>query len=190
MRSSTVFNIPNTIGYARIVFLVLSAFASSDLAFIALYSLSSGLDFLDGHAARLFNQCSILGACLDMITDRVGTVVISLRILTKHEHLGGLLALYLIFDLVSHFIHFHASALDGRHHKENASWMLKIYYNKTFLGLICLFSELFFISTYCFGTSGCLWHLLAGVAGVKMGFHIVQMLEAISCVGRVRGKGI
>jgi CDP-diacylglycerol--inositol 3-phosphatidyltransferase len=188
MKSSTTFNIPNMVGYIRIILLVLSIFASSESAFIVLYSLSSGLDFLDGHIARLFNQCSALGACLDMITDRVGTVVISLRILTKHEHLHHFLATYLILDLLSHFIHFHASALVGKHHKENANWILRLYYKKAFLGPICLLSELFFVATYYLEPRGYLWSLLAVAAAVKMGFHVVQMLEAISRVGMFKNK--
>jgi CDP-diacylglycerol--inositol 3-phosphatidyltransferase len=35
-----------------------------------------GLDAIDGHAARFFNQCSRFGAALDMVSDRASVALI------------------------------------------------------------------------------------------------------------------
>lgn len=184
MSSTVIFNVPNSVGYLRIALLILSVF-SSDLTFVMLYGLSSVLDFFDGYFARMFDQCTMLGSCLDMITDRVSTVVISLRIIQRKDGFSSFLALYIIFDLVSHFIYFLMSALVGRHHKKTNNTVLRIYYDKRVLGPICLLSELFFVYTYYFDSRGWVSHFLTAVAMAKMIFHVAQLFEAVSGVSKI-----
>lgn len=70
--------IPNIIGYFRILLLILSYTLqkTSFRLFFLTYFLSFALDALDGIAARALNQCSKFGALLDMLTDRMATLVI------------------------------------------------------------------------------------------------------------------
>lgn len=188
MNPKVAFNIPNTVGYFRIALLVLSTFTSG-LGFIVLYGLSSALDFFDGHLARMFNQCSQLGSCLDMITDRVSTVVISLRIIHAKPEYSQFLALYMIFDLVSHFIYFHMAALSGRHHKRTSNRVLRIYYDKRVLGPICLLSEVFFMYVYYINHRGMLLYVLTGIATAKAVFHLAQLSEAICGMSDIHSDG-
>lgn len=64
--------IPNLIGYARIVLSLLSfIFMPFQPAVAATsYLLSVVLDEFDGKAARMFDQATVFGSMLDMITDR------------------------------------------------------------------------------------------------------------------------
>ncbi|AFM97711.1 CDP-diacylglycerol insitol-3-phosphatidyltransferase-like protein [Encephalitozoon hellem ATCC 50504] len=184
MKLGVIFNVPNTIGYFRIGLLVASVFASGP-SFVALYGLSSLLDFFDGHFARMLNQCSLLGSSLDMITDRVSTVVISLRIIQKRSEYLYFLSLYMVFDLISHFIYFHMSALLGKHHKGTKNRILRIYYDKRVLGPICLLSEVFFMYAYYFGGKGALLYTLGGITTLKALFHLAQLSEAISSMSDI-----
>lgn len=187
MKLGIVFNVPNMIGYIRIVLLVFSVFAS-ELAFGMLYISSSALDFFDGYFARMFNQCTVLGSCLDMITDRVSTVVISFRIIQRKGEFLPLLSLYAIVDLISHFVYFLMAALEGKHHKRAGNRILQIYYNKRVLGPICMLSELFFVYLHYFDGHGCILYCLTGVAVVKTTFHIAQLFEAISGISEIKER--
>ena len=60
--------VPNLIGYARIVLLLLSlrTMLTDPYTTAALYMLSALLDAFDGMAARKLNQCTKFGAMLGM----------------------------------------------------------------------------------------------------------------------------
>ena len=66
--------VPNLIGYARIVLMIIAFYYMTNpeqyTVTVACYMLSQLLDAFDGHAARILNQCTKLGAMLDMLTDR------------------------------------------------------------------------------------------------------------------------
>ncbi|ADM10953.1 CDP-diacylglycerol insitol-3-phosphatidyltransferase [Encephalitozoon intestinalis ATCC 50506] len=188
MKSNVIFNVPNSVGYLRIILLVLSVFAPGR-GFVVLYSLSSLLDIFDGHLARMFGQCTLLGSCLDMITDRTSTVVISLHIIHKRPEFLQLLVLYIVLDLVSHFIYFHMSALSGKHHKGTDNKILRTYYDRRVLGPICLLSEVFFMYVYCFSNRGILFYTLAGIVATKTIFHLAQLFEAISAISNIHSNG-
>ncbi|KMV66754.1 CDP-diacylglycerolinsitol-3-phosphatidyltransfer ase-like protein [Encephalitozoon cuniculi EcunIII-L] len=184
MKPSVIFNIPNSLGYLRICLLILSTFASGS-TFVVLYGLSSSLDFFDGHFARMLNQCSLLGSCLDMITDLTSRVVILLRIVQRRSECLQLLTIYMVFDLISHFTYFHMAALVGRHHKRTDNRFLRIYYDKRVLGPICLLSEMFFMYMYHSSSRGPLLYVLASITVVKTGFHLIQLVEAISGISNI-----
>ncbi len=67
--------VPNLIGFARVVLLVVSLYYAlgRPTVFLSLYTASFLLDAADGHAARILGQTSQFGAVLDMVTDRLGT---------------------------------------------------------------------------------------------------------------------
>ena len=64
---------PNfTAGYARVVLALVSFYFMPTHPWLAIttYTLSGLLDAFDGWAARKFNQGTMFGAVLDMVTDR------------------------------------------------------------------------------------------------------------------------
>jgi len=61
MNVFVLLNIPNLVGYIKLLLLVIGIFQDTKL-FLTLYAISSSLDFLDGYLARMFNQESVLGA--------------------------------------------------------------------------------------------------------------------------------
>ncbi|KAF5140156.1 phosphatidylinositol synthase [Vairimorpha ceranae] len=178
MNVSVLLNIPNLVGYIRLLLLVIGIFQDTKL-FLTLYAISSSLDFLDGYLARMFNQESVLGACLDMFTDRISTVIISLRIMKEKKQMQKFISLYVLIDLFSHFTHFYISSLDNVHHKNANNIILKVYYYKPFLCLICFFSECFFIHTLSEYKFGIIYRFTYYCTVMKMIFHIVQLIDAL-----------
>lgn len=69
---------PNLVGYLRIILLIVCYFFKDEnyLIFGAIYFASFVLDYFDGLFARLFKQCSEFGGILDMLTDRIGTLIL------------------------------------------------------------------------------------------------------------------
>ena len=81
--------VPNLIGYLRVICTVLSlilmiCFPQRWIIAIILYVASFVGDLFDGLAARKFDQCSIFGGLLDMVTDRCSTA--GLLCVLSHEH--------------------------------------------------------------------------------------------------------
>lgn len=75
---SVVWFVPNLIGYARILLLITSYFYKDRNfgIFASLYFASFALDFFDGPCARMLHQTSRFGGMLDMLTDRMGTLML------------------------------------------------------------------------------------------------------------------
>lgn len=76
----TLFYAPNILNYIRLFLLIATIFLPK-IYFIIFYGISSFLDLFDGEFARHLGQTSVLGACLDMFTDRIGPCIITYRIL-------------------------------------------------------------------------------------------------------------
>ena len=73
--------------------------------FLPLYAVSCLLDALDGHAARLLNQCSKLGAVLDMVTDRSTTAGLTAYFGHVYPEWMALFLVLIGLDLSSHYMH-------------------------------------------------------------------------------------
>jgi len=109
--------------------------------------LSFAGDLFDGFFARKLNQCSTVGAVLDMVTDRVSTAV--LLVLLSHFyppymfHFMFLIAL----DFSSHWFHMYASK---GHHKsvdKNRNIILRAFYDVyVFFGYCCVGTEFFYVA--------------------------------------------
>ena len=112
------------------------------------------LDEFDGRAARAYNQSSNFGAALDMVADRSATAGLCLI-------LAQLYPQYLLFfigaialDVSSHYYLIYATGMLGKaSHKDSAEWssngLMKLYYgNKTFMDILILGNELFYILLY------------------------------------------
>lgn len=147
--------IPNIIGYARIVLAVVSFYFMPTNYIISswCYIISVLLDALDGHAARKFNQSTKFGAMLDQLTDRCGTMGLLVTLSYFYPKYMFWFQLSMAIDVACHWFYLHTSLLQGKtSHKfidMNENPIMHIYYtNRTVLGFMCLFNELFYAALY------------------------------------------
>ncbi|MEM8720863.1 MAG: CDP-alcohol phosphatidyltransferase family protein [Cyanobacteria bacterium P01_G01_bin.39] len=149
--------IPNIIGYVRFLFYLISFICHSlgnwQLCLVS-YAVAFILDEFDGRAARSYNQSSNFGAALDMVADRSATAGLCLILAQLYPN-------YLLFfigaialDISSHYYLIYATGVLGKaSHKDSSQWasnrLLKLYYgNKSFLDLLILGNELFYLLLY------------------------------------------
>lgn len=185
MDTKVVLYRPNLIGYSRLMLLLGAVFCEGN-AFIALYVLSVSLDYFDGMAARAFGEESRLGACLDMITDRISTTILCIRAMQKKPYCTVRCMLYIFFDLLSHFLYFTSMIHANTHHKSfQGNPLLRLYYNSAFLKLMCCGSELYFIGLYYMKSEGQLLRMLAAVPLAKTFFHIMHLWIGVSVLSTV-----
>lgn len=116
-----------------------------------LYSTSYALDAVDGLAARLFNQSSLFGSMLDMLTDRVSTMCLLMTLGHFYTDYFFVLQLLLAIDIVSHWLHFFSSTIQGKtSHKRIDSAtnpLMRLYYeNKFILTSVCAMEQIFYCS--------------------------------------------
>lgn len=180
--NTTLFNVPNTIGIIRIILLYTSIFLNKYI-FVLLYSISAALDGLDGKMARKYNQCTFLGSCLDMITDRSATILIFMKIIEHKKTENHFLMFTILTDIISHFLYFAYSINQHGHHKDPSNHLLRVYYRKSVLLVLCLTTELFFIFSYISTFEKRLdlfVNILKLSSVMKTFFHLVQMYVAVS----------
>ena len=98
---------PNLIGYARIMFMILSFYyAMSDYKLTLLfYLLAFGGDVVDGYVARSCNQSSRFGGVLDMVTDRVSTLGFLLMLSHIYPDWKFSFTMLIVLDIFSHWFH-------------------------------------------------------------------------------------
>ncbi|XP_051001245.1 CDP-diacylglycerol--inositol 3-phosphatidyltransferase isoform X2 [Acomys russatus] len=126
--------VPNLIGYARIVFAMVSFYFMPCCPFTAssFYLLSGLLDAFDGHAARALNQGTRFGAMLDMLTDRCSTMCLLVNLALLYPRATLLFQLSMSLDVASHWLHLHSSVVRGSEsHKMidlSGNPVLRIYY--------------------------------------------------------------
>ncbi|XP_059979956.1 CDP-diacylglycerol--inositol 3-phosphatidyltransferase isoform X2 [Lagenorhynchus albirostris] len=102
--------VPNLIGYARIVFAIISFYfmPCCPLTASSFYLLSGLLDAFDGHAARALNQGTRFGAMLDMLTDRCSTMCLLVNLALLYPRATLLFQLSMSLDVASHWLHLHS----------------------------------------------------------------------------------
>jgi len=152
-RPNVFLYVPNVIGYVRILLLGCSfyfMFNNHRLA-LTLYSASYGLDAIDGLAARLFNQSSLFGSMLDMLTDRISTICLLMTLGHLYTNLFTVFQVLLSVDIVSHWLHFFSANIQGRSsHKSldgETNLLLRLYYErKLVLTIVCAAEQLFYCS--------------------------------------------
>ncbi len=196
MNLKIIFFIPNIIDYVRILLLFASVFLTGG-KFAATYALSVSLDYFDGYSARALNQTSILGGILDMVIDRVSTMLILSKIAVEQKAYSTWCLLYSIIDFIAHFVFFLASVYSGTSHKKMSdNIFMSIYYNQSFLYFVCFGSELCFILTYCAGHSkemhssekskARILSFLQAIAALKTFFHVAHFLVGVSVMSDVK----
>lgn len=147
--------VPNLIGYARIVLAIVSFYYMPTNYVIAgwCYIVSVVLDALDGHAARHFNQSTKFGAMLDQLTDRCGTMGLLVTLSYFYPKYMFWFQLSMAIDVACHWFYLHTTVLQGKtSHKfidMSGNPIMRVYYtNRTVLGFMCLFNELFYAALY------------------------------------------
>ncbi|EZG43645.1 putative CDP-diacylglycerol-inositol 3-phosphatidyltransferase [Gregarina niphandrodes] len=150
---------PNIIGYVRILFLIaaVSTFHKHAWTAAGYYTISEILDALDGHVARWLNQASLLGACLDQVTDRLSTLAIYMLLCSRYPSWSGLIFALAAADIGGHWIFVHAQTLRGaRTHKEvHLPWpFLRFYYSNR----LFMFTAHLAYEVLCCSFLVCSWH--------------------------------
>ncbi len=149
--------VPNLIGYARFIF-YLVAFVSHSMGSwqlcMGFYAIAFILDEFDGRAARAYNQSSNFGAALDMVADRSATAGLCLILAQLYPKYLLFFIIAIALDVSSHYYLIYATGMLGKaSHKDSAQWsnngLMKLYYgNKTFMDILILGNELFYILLY------------------------------------------
>ncbi|MBE9047701.1 CDP-alcohol phosphatidyltransferase family protein [Pleurocapsales cyanobacterium LEGE 10410] len=149
--------VPNLIGYGRLL-LYLASFISHSLGSwqlcISFYAIAFILDEFDGRAARAYNQSSNFGAALDMTADRAATAGLCLILAQLYPNYLLAFILAIALDITSHYYLIYATGMLGKaSHKDSTEWsnssLLKLYYgNKSFMDLLILGNELFYLLLY------------------------------------------
>eukprot|EP01132_Coremiostelium_polycephalum_P002718 gene2718-3375_t len=195
--------IPNLIGYARVIFAVLAFYYCYNdyMKFFIFYAISGLLDMADGHAARMFNQCSQFGALLDMITDRCSTI--ALIIVLSHfypQYLNVFISL-IVLDVISHFARLYSTLITGsKSHKAtsvNHLKIMRIYYdNKYFLAFMCFGNEAFFLWSYLYNffpetfVLYLIWGCFFPISLGKQIINVIQFFQAITDIVELDDKNI
>jgi CDP-diacylglycerol--inositol 3-phosphatidyltransferase len=101
-----------------------------------LYAVSCLLDAADGLAARHFEQSTLFGAVLDMVTDRCTTTCLLVFLAIANPAWAPLFQGLICLDFASHYVHMYATLATGKRggsHKDvsaKTSWILNFYYQK------------------------------------------------------------
>jgi len=93
------------------------------------------------------------GAMLDQLTDRCGTMGLLVTLSMFYPKYMFWFQLSMAIDVACHWFYLHTSLLQGKtSHKfidMNENPIMHIYYtNRTVLGFMCLFNELFYAALY------------------------------------------
>jgi len=180
----------NIVDYIRLILLV-AAFVCHDdpYLFFVLYALSQTMDMLDGYMARKYNECSSFGAVLDMVLDRASDAMIFVLLGMLYPLYNPLFGFLALLDLCSHWTHMYVSVLEHHHHKECTNPILKFYYKKSVLALLCAGNEGCWMSLYLLHhapdmfqgaelVARCLFYFCLPLAIAKQFISIVQWCDA------------
>jgi CDP-diacylglycerol--inositol 3-phosphatidyltransferase len=188
--------VPNILDYLRVVFSVLGFWCGKTcpIFFLVTYFISFALDLFDGMAARHFNQCSRLGATLDMVIDRVSTSGLLMLLSQLYPTYSHYFIYLMMLDIGSHWLQTH-SALIGVNvkqinHKslqENFTIVRLYYTNKYCLFVVCFFAEIFLLLIYmkhfyfskfeCFSLNFFVYFCFA-IYALKQYISVIQMISA------------
>ncbi|KAI5166043.1 CDP-diacylglycerol--inositol 3-phosphatidyltransferase [Nematocida sp. AWRm78] len=178
---TTLYYIPNIIGYSRVVLLFIALICSSRM-FVILYSVSYLLDALDGYAARILKQESQLGYILDMATDRASSAILIIKTITLHPKMFIPLCGFLIVDIISHMFCIVHRCVSKTSHKVHAGSglidrVLSFYYIKPVLFIVCLGSEVFLLNSICLNSTG-VYLICGGIFAFKNLTNMLQLYKA------------
>jgi CDP-diacylglycerol--inositol 3-phosphatidyltransferase len=196
--------VPNLIGYVRVVLMFVGyAYAlpggrlgHDHTVTIAAYMFAQLLDVADGHAARMLNQSSKFGAVLDMVTDRTSTTCFCIILAQLYPEYTMAFVGLVALDMFSHWFHMYTSVLVGQtSHKVVDHWLLRMYYWRPWLFLVCSGTESWYMCLYTLKfTSGPVIYGVPFVVGFfrlctiafafKQTANVVQLLTACNALVR------
>jgi len=148
--------IPNLTGYARVgltaagIWLLIQANRTKSDQWklgLVLYTLSFVLDFFDGYFARLFKQSSNFGAVLDMVTDRVSTMLLLIVLCQFYPDRFEWFSFLAALDYSSHWVQMYAAK--GHHKTTNSdkNIIVRTFYGVyPFFGFCCVGTEIFYVA--------------------------------------------
>ena len=149
--------VPNLIGYARTLLAVIGFYVAFEYPWVfgITYSLSFILDGADGYYARKLDQCTDLGAVLDMVVDRCGTAGLCIILSHFYPSLRFWFICLIMLDFTSHWYKMYSSLKLGQGHKtvskEKTNPLLYLYYtSRPVLGFVCTGNEFFYIGLYMY----------------------------------------
>ncbi len=193
---------PNILGYFRIA----TAFASFFLmtrhcgAALTLYLISFLADALDGAVARLFNQCTRFGACLDMVTDRFATACLCIRLATLYPQWTIVFQAHVALDLASHYFQMFSSLSCGAtSHKavdRSKNVFVRLYYtHRWIMAILCAGNEACFIALYMMAVDpnprirwGWVWVASLPLTAIKQALNVAQLVSASE--GLMKADGV
>ena len=148
--------VPNLIGYARAIltgvaiYLLLQANRKHTDEWklgLTAYTLSFILDFFDGFFARKLQQSSDFGAVLDMVTDRVSTMLLLVVLTTFYPERFEWFAFLAALDYSSHWVQMYASKGHHKTTNQDKNIIVRAFYGiYPFFGFCCVGTELFYIA--------------------------------------------
>ncbi|MGI6199229.1 MAG: CDP-alcohol phosphatidyltransferase family protein [Christensenellales bacterium] len=134
-----IFNIPNLLGYLRLLLLPVICWQylqGSHWVAMGLIALSGITDFLDGYIARRFQMVTQWGKALDPIADKVTQVVLALMLMMRVAPARALFAILLIKEsamgVANLLLMPSGNRLDG------AMWFGKVSTAALYVGLVAL----------------------------------------------------
>lgn len=100
--------VPNVVDYFRYVLSLQAIYYAFEYdkwaLFVLYYYVAIALDVIDGAIARILNQTSRFGQCLDMVCDRASVSMMYIILGQVYPRLQALLILFFIIDYGSHFL--------------------------------------------------------------------------------------
>ena len=146
----------NLMDYLRVVLSMYAFYKAKDRPdiFIVCYFISFILDAFDGMVARHYHQVSILGATLDMVTDRISTAGLLAILSGFYEQYKTYFVYLIMLDVGSHWLQTHSGFLvdvknDNHKNLGEKFFLLRLYYtNRNVLGIVCLGAEVFLLMLY------------------------------------------
>lgn len=143
--------IPNVIGYLRIILsaIAFANYRNSNIFFLY-YFVGFVLDGADGLAARKLDQSSEFGAQLDMLTDRCATAALLAVLADLYRNSAPLCFALIFLDGYSHWMQMVAGmcAATSSHKYATRSRILKLYYWRPCLTVVCSLNEMCFLMLY------------------------------------------
>ena len=121
------------------------------------YYVAIAMDVIDGAFARILDQTSRYGQCLDMICDRASVSMMYLVLSQVYPILEMPLIGFFLLDFGAHFLQFMANATTkNTSHKNvddpNENWIVKLYYG----------NKIFFVIMACGSDNGLVYAFMNG----------------------------